>query len=134
MSGDPYTLTVPGQRSRARESRPAEPDVEHLAVSWTRAWDRLRELGFTSRAEVERAIGGWSNDPREVVTSAENARRRQPTGFVNLSRRYTPRLPPVQPPSPGARLECYGCGAPRVMGVPCEHCGALPVVARREEE
>lgn len=52
-----------------------ETQEDPVSVSWTRAWDELEALGFgRDKAQVEAAIGGWSNDPREVVQRAKAAR------------------------------------------------------------
>lgn len=48
------------------------------SVSWVAAWEQLRALGFVERPDVEAAIGGWDNDPREVVRRAKDARPRGP--------------------------------------------------------
>lgn len=58
---------------------PPASDDDLASVSWVRAWDDLRRLGFADKRQVQTAIGGWDADPRVVVERARAAARRRTT-------------------------------------------------------
>lgn len=68
---------------------------ENELVSWARAWKELATMGFEDKPSLERAIGGWDHDPREVIKRAREVKGKQNQPVPVITQTGLPMIAPA---------------------------------------